>query len=253
MPQNNWTREETILALALYCKIPFGKIHKDNPQIIDLAQMIGRKPSALSMKMGNFGRFDPELASRGVRGLVHGSKLDETIWNEYYQNMGLLFEEAEKALQSTSILLPESEIELPVGESVPTISTVRKWQAFFRSTVISAYDNTCCITGINIPSLLQASHIKSWKDSNPITERTNPVNGLCLSNLHHKAFDNEIITIDSDYRILISKTAKELYTSEVFNDFFLKYEGKKIRLPNRFLPSKEMIDYHNDHLTGFFS
>ena len=57
MERRNWTREETILALALYCKIPFGRINKSNAQIIQLAESIWRNPSALAMKMCNFGRW----------------------------------------------------------------------------------------------------------------------------------------------------------------------------------------------------
>ena len=38
---DKWTKDETILALALYCKIPFSKIHKNNPQIIELSKLIG--------------------------------------------------------------------------------------------------------------------------------------------------------------------------------------------------------------------
>ena len=60
-----------------------------------------------------------------------------------------------------------------------------------------------------------------------------------------------IFTIDTDYRIWVSKTAKENYTSEVFDDFFGRYEGKVIKLPERFLPSKEMIEYHNSKLVNF--
>lgn len=33
MPRN-WSRDEEILALVLYCQIPFGKIHSHNPEII---------------------------------------------------------------------------------------------------------------------------------------------------------------------------------------------------------------------------
>lgn len=246
-----WTREETIIALALYCKIPFGKIHHMNPQIIEMATHLGRTPAALSMKMGNFGRFDPELAARGVHGLAHGSKLDQEIWDEFYQNMEALYAEAEAATSGISLLLPSEEIDIPAGEDITTVSKARKGQAFFRNAVLSAYDNTCCITGINIPMLLQASHIKSWTDSDPRTERTNPINGLCLNALHHKAFDNEIITVDTDYRILVSKQAKEYYTTETFTEFFAKYEGQKITLPARFLPSKEFIEYHNSKLSEF--
>lgn len=251
MSRTKWTKEETILALALYCKIPFGKINKNHPQVIELSRLIGRTPSAVSMKMGNFGRFDPDLAAKGIVGLEHGSYLDKEVWDEYHQNMEELFDLTDSIAGASKIIISDEELRLPVGETRTTTTKVRKGQAFFRSTVLSAYNNTCCITGITIPSLLQASHIKSWTDSNPVTERTNPVNGLCLNELHHAAFDNGILTIDTDYRILISKTAKEQYTNEAFNENFIRYEGKHLTLPERFLPSKEMIDYHNSKLSGF--
>lgn len=162
-----------------------------------------------------------------------------------------LYAEAENATSGASVLLPTEEIEIPAGEDITTVSKARKGQAFFRNAVLSAYDNTCCITGINILKLLQASHIKSWRDSDPSTKRTNPINGLCLNALHHKAFDNGIITIDTDYRILVSKQAKEHYTTEIFSEFFAKYEGKTITLPMRFLPSKKFIEYHNSKLSNF--
>ena len=37
----------------------------------------------------------------------------------------------------------------------------------------------------------------------------------------------------------------------VFSDFFIKFEGRTISLPERFLPSKAMIEYHNSKLVGF--
>ena len=82
-----WTKDETLLALALYCRIPFGKIHKQNPHIIELAKLLGRTPAAVSMKMGNFGRFDTELAEKGITGLSHGSAMDKLVWDEYHLNM----------------------------------------------------------------------------------------------------------------------------------------------------------------------
>ena len=102
-----------------------------------------------------------------------------------------------------------------------------------------------------MPELLIASHIKPWEVSDPKTERTNPCNGLSLNPLHHEAFDRGIFTIDTDYRIWVSRYAKDHYTSEVFDDYFGKYEGKMINLPERFLPSKEMIEYHNSKLSIF--
>lgn len=247
-----WTKEETVLALALYCKIPFGRIHKNNPQVIELSKLIGRTPASVSMKMGNFGRFDEELANKGISDLSHGSSLDKTVWDEYHLNMQALSETVDKIPYMKDLLDEDDVIEsLPTGKTRTATVQTRVNQNFFRSAVISAYNKKCCVTGLDVPSLLIASHIKPWSESNPETERTNPCNGLSLNVLHHEAFDEGIFTIDTDYKILVSKTAKERYTSEVFHDFFEKYEGRTITLPERFLPSKEMIEYHNSKLVNF--
>ncbi len=251
MNGEKWTRQESILALALYCKIPFGKIHKNNELIIATAQLLNRTPSAVSMKLCNFGRFDEELKVRGVKGLKNGSHLDEEIWNEFHLDMDRLFTEAQKMAGASQLILPEEQLVIPAGQDRETNSRSRCGQDFFRSAVLSAYDNACCITGLNVPTLLQASHIKSWQESDPITERTNPKNGLCLNALHHKAFDDGLITIDTDYRICISSEAKEHYTNEAFDLYFRKYDGHKIVLPCRFVPSKEFIIFHNDKLGTF--
>ena len=81
--RNNWTDEETILAFYHYCQIPFGKIHKTNPLIIKIAEMIGRSPSAVVFKMGNLGHFDPSLQARNVKGLSNASKRDEQVVNKF--------------------------------------------------------------------------------------------------------------------------------------------------------------------------
>lgn len=91
--------------------------------------------------------------------------------------MERLYNEAEKAASSTDILLTQdkqAELIIPEGVNVEARGSSRRGQAFFRSTVLSAYNNTCCITGIDTSKLLQASHIKSWSVSDPVTERNNP-------------------------------------------------------------------------------
>ena len=40
MNRRNWNEEETCIALALYYKIPFGKIDKNNPSIIAVAEKL---------------------------------------------------------------------------------------------------------------------------------------------------------------------------------------------------------------------
>jgi hypothetical protein len=49
-----WTRDQQLIALRLYMRLPFGKLHGRNPDIISLAARIGRTPNALAMKACNF-------------------------------------------------------------------------------------------------------------------------------------------------------------------------------------------------------
>ena len=94
--------------------------------------------------------------------------------------------------------------------------------------------------------LLVASHIKPWNVSDEKTERTNPCNGLCLNSLHDKAFDMGLITLNKDYKLIVSKEMKHVSMDTVTKEWFHWYEGKKIILPDKFLPGKSFIEYHND-------
>lgn len=159
-----WTREETIIAFNVYCKVPFKNSSKTHPTIIKYANIIGRSPSALNMKVGNFGRLDPELKKKGIRGLVNGSKLEEDVWNEFNGNWDQLAFESEKLIAEFQNKTIE-EIEnidmddLPKGEDRLTVIKTRVNQSFFRSTILSSYNLKCCITGLSVPEFLIASHI----------------------------------------------------------------------------------------------
>ena len=72
--RKKWTRDELIVVFNLYCKSPFGRIHRSNPEIVRLAESIGRTPSAVAMKMVNFASFDPVHQNRNVKGLQHARK-----------------------------------------------------------------------------------------------------------------------------------------------------------------------------------
>ena len=206
--KNDWTIEETIIAFNVYCKIPFKSSSKNNATIIKYAKIIGRSPSALKMKVGNFGRLDPELKKQGISGLVNGAKLEEVVWNKFNGNWEELAFESELLLakfQNKSIEeINEFDLkDLPIGKERESIIKARVNQSFFRSTILSSYNQKCCITGLSIPDFLVASHIIPWKADDK--NRLNPHNGLCLNSIHDKAFDRGFITITADFKILISK------------------------------------------------
>ncbi len=244
---NNWTKEETIIAFNVYCKIPFKSSSKTSPTIIKYANIIGRSPSALNMKVGNFGRLDPDLRKQGIIGLGNGSKLDEIVWNEFNGNWEKLAFESELLIaefqnKKVEEIIDDEVFEFPLGTERETIIKQRVNQNFFRSTILSSYNLKCCITGLSISEFLVASHIKPWKKDE--LNRLNPHNGLCLNSIHDKAFDKGFITVTPDYKIKVSKYFNDFKKIKLFLIFFLKYENQSIILPDRFLPSKEFLEYH---------
>jgi putative restriction endonuclease len=244
-----WNREELILAFNLYCKTPFGRIHAANPEIIALAKILGRTAASVTWKLSNFARLDPALQARGIKGASHGSKGEIEVWNEFNENWdALAFEgerlRAERLGQSVERLNGIDERDLPKeGKEKERIVKVRVNQRLFRSAVLAAYGNRCCITGLSVPTILSAGHIAPW--STDSKNRMNPRNGLCLSLVHHRAFDSGLIKITPDFRVRFSSTLLKLRDDPAVEDFFGKYEGQEMRRPNRFQPDATLLKLHS--------
>jgi putative restriction endonuclease len=251
MPRNDWGREELLLAYNLYCKLGFKKIKYTQPSVIELSKLINRTPSAVAFKLVNFARLDPELQKRGVKGMQHGSHGEELIWKEFNNNWEKLAYDSELLLagyKHTSVeeLIDLDEVKIPKeGLEREALVKVRVNQSFFRKTVLASYENKCCITGISIPQLLVASHIIPWaKDKD---NRVNPHNGLCLNALHDKAFDKGLITITPDYNIKISPLLLESKNKEALQ-FILNIPANGIVKPQRFVPIRDFLEYHNNKI-----
>ena len=247
--QRLWTRDELMLAINLYSKLPFGKMHRGNPDIIALSKIIDRTPSSVAQKLVNFASFDPKLQERGIKGLGNTSKLDKEIWNEFNEHWDELFIESEKQLAKHEGTTVEKkyEYETPVsyaGEEVVRSVIVRLNQSVFRKLVLSNFDNKCCITGIDKPELLIAGHILPWSQDKG--NRLNPRNGLLMSALHDKAFECGLITIDEDYKIMISSKLKSDRAVKSIETSFNRYEGLSILMPKKFLPATEFLKVHRE-------
>jgi putative restriction endonuclease len=248
MTRRDWSREELIVAFNLYCKIPFGRIHIRNPLIIELAKSIGRTPSAVSWKLANFARLDPALQKRNIAGATHGARAEVEIWNEFNQNWERLSFESERLLEKMTGRVPEAETpqEFPEGRTRETLVRTRINQGFFRAAVLAAYGVKCCITGLSIPQLLNASHIVPWKID--VKNRTNPRNGLCLSVIHDRAFDCGLLTVTPDLKVKPSPKVKGSATDEAVRSFLGRFENAPISVPRRFAPDENFLRYHNEHV-----
>lgn len=246
---NKWTREETIVAFNVYCKIPFKSSSKTHPLIIKYAKLLGRSSSALNMKVGNIGRLDPDLKERGITGLIHGAKMEEDVWNEFYGNPDLLAFESEKIIAQISNQSIEDSVaiktdDLPEGIERTTIIRQRVNQSFFRSAVMSAYNFKCCISGINAPQLLDACHIVNWSED--INNRTNPKNGLCMNPFFHKAYDKNLLAITPDMLVIVSEELFQSATEKSFFNYLKEINRRKIIIPDKFFPQRELLALHYD-------
>ena len=242
-----WTREQLIMALNVYCKIPFKDVKEWHPIIRKYAPLIGRTPVALKMKVGNFGRFDPVLKAKGIVGLSNGNKAEEPIWKEFWGNSEKLAYESERlfAERAGKTIEEYASIDMrsiPHGKEREAFVHQRVNQNFFRQTVLTAYLNRCCITGITCTSLLDACHISSWTDDE--NNRTNPKNGLCMNPLFHRAYDKFLIAITSDCTIIISEQMLSATKDESFLSYLRKLQGRSIIMPEKFSPDKELLALH---------
>jgi len=255
----HWTREQLLVAFNLYCQLPFGKFHSRNPDIIRIAALIDRTPSALAMKLVNIASLDPFITDSGRTGLKGVSKLDRTMWSEMQNDWSAFAFQSQSMVNS---LLEKNKLTLEsltttqngTADDVLSYSAetkiaqtkIRIGQNFFRRSVLSAYSGRCCITGLSHPSLLVASHIVPWQADKD--NRLNPRNGLCLSVFHDKAFDQGLITITHDYSVRVASSAKSMQKNQFASEWLLGLNGKKISLPEKFIPSEEFITWHNEHV-----
>ena len=131
------------------------------------------------------------------------------------------------------------------GEDKVSQTKIRKGQDYFRRMILANYGGRCALTGIDIPQLLLASHIIPWADKTHKKERLNPCNGICLSALYDKAFDQGLITISPDnYSIILSSALHENETKEYYDKHFGCIEGHKLMLPTDYLPNRDFLAYH---------
>ena len=255
MTQNRlWSREETVLALDLYCRLPFGRCFRGTPEVIALADLLGRTPSSVAMKLCNMASLDPHHQKRGVGGLKHASKMDREVWESAHADWDRFLDEAISSKQAISPTVDEQPLEsvVPLGDAEPrdtagatreTTVRVRIGQSFFREMILAGYHTRCCISGIDNPELLVASHVVPWAVD--AANRLNPRNGLCLSAVYDRAFDRGLLTITPDYEIQFAPRLVERFGSNPYGQFFGRYHNTRIELPERWHPDPDLLERHN--------
>ena len=243
-----WTRDELLAAFRLYCRTPFGKLHQRNPEIIELARLVGRTPSAVAMKACNFASLDPVLKARNISALSNVSRADRELWQMFERDAEAVAAEAEAAHDritaggGASVFL---KWEIPQGPTeVERVVRARRVQSFFRAAVLASYEFRCALSDIAVPELLNASHIVPWNADKE--KRADPRNGIALNTLYDRAFDRGFITFDESFRLVVSSLLKKGRLPVLQQATFIDMEGKRLRRPYRFGPDPAAMTYHRD-------
>lgn len=244
-----WRRDELLVCFNLYCRTPFGKLHRNNSDIVQLAESLDRTPSAVAMKLVNFASFDPAHRSRSVRGLANASRLDRAIWDEFNAEPNVLAQKSEEAFER--LLSPGEgpnslEPSIPIGPTELLVTRpMRLVQNFFRRSVSVAYRYSCAFCRLDVLPVLVASHI-IWAAETRL--RADPRNGVCLCALHDRAFDQGLMCVDEELKLKISARVRSQKHSDAFQVGFEDLAGKPMFLPERFSPYAESLLYHRSRI-----
>ncbi len=114
----------------------------------------------------------------------------------------------------------------------------------FKKVVPRIYNYTCCISGMRVTAgsavqMIDACHIVPFSESHDDTIG----NGISLCPNLHRAFDRGLISIDENYKVIVSSQFRE---SDESDYSIRKYQSKRILLPTeeKYRPSRENLIWH---------
>jgi putative restriction endonuclease len=254
--RGSWTTEQLQTAFFLYLQTKPNEVSEDAEPIARLAAGLRKSRQAVAAKLRTLAQLDPMLMTRDDRASHNITGTDEAVWEGFKHDWTAATLSAARAFEATvgdywdkisatHMGADDSEYLFKEGRSAEAIVQVRRDQYLFRRAVLSSYGATCCMSGLNQERLLIASHIVPWSADKK--NRLNPANGLCLSVLHDRAYDQGMLTVLPDFTVKIREELLQMKSEELAG-VFRKNEGRKIRLPGRFPPQ---ADFLLDHAKRF--
>jgi putative restriction endonuclease len=129
-------------------------------------------------------------------------------------------------------------------------SKVRLHQAEFRERVLAAYGTRCAMTGLPVPELLEAAHIVPDAHERGVAEVNN---GICLSRIHHRAFDANLIGVTPDYRIEVSERLLDIQDGVILEGGLKALNGQTLALPEkeRSWPCRALLELRFKEFKGW--
>lgn len=118
----------------------------------------------------------------------------------------------------------------------------------FKRHIIQLYQSTCSFTGMRLVSVyghpfVDACHIVPFS----VTHDDRIGNGIALCPNMHRAFDRGLLSVDAEYRIMVSPHFRE----DEGHDYSLRrLQGRRILGPKSadYFPSPENLRWHRGHI-----
>lgn len=102
-----------------------------------------------------------------------------------------------------------STATMPKSTEAERLVVQRVGQDIFRAGLLDYWQGRCAVTGLAVPELLRASHIKRWADCESDAERLDVYNGLLLAPNLDAVFDLGFVTVEDDGRVVVSARLRE--------------------------------------------
>jgi putative restriction endonuclease len=136
----------------------------------------------------------------------------------------------ERAVEAHNI--PEDDISHLTSDRRLIVENIKRYSrdANFRKIVINAYEGRCAVSRLQL-RLVEAAHILPVASSESSDHVTN---GIALSPLFHKAYDNRLIYLDEDYIMRLNPIkAEELRISRLYDGIeqITRFVGMRVHLP----------------------
>ncbi|WP_405169408.1 HNH endonuclease [Paenibacillus sp. FSL H3-0286] len=176
------------------------------------SRFVGYLDNDMEKHINNSGKHggDTNIAIRRILGKEEENERIEELFMKFCSDNEITPDKKQRKFWTIDLSNKEGQLinDILELESIHPITTreslslARIGQGKFRSSLID-YWGGCAITNCKTHSLLKASHIKPWKDSNNL-ERLDVFNGILLMPNYDTLFDKGLISFSNKGHIIIS-------------------------------------------------
>ena len=93
---------------------------------------------------------------------------------------------------------------MPKATEAERLVVERVGQGLFRGALLDYWQGKCCVTGLDVPVLLRASHIRPWAHCETDEQRLDVFNGLLLAPHLDALFDAGFMTVADDGTVMLA-------------------------------------------------